>query len=371
MFRISKPSATRCGIVASRLRWAALGTCMAACPVAARGGTAAPPLYTMTDLQAAAPANVTVSLTAINDSGEAAGSYGAYPATYRNGTFQVIPTANGYSGFARAISSNGLVTGDVYVPFLGPHGFVYAGTTTKEIAFEALDINASGQVIGFSGPDVFLYSGGTTFDLGKLGLATSINNAGQIVGYNSASAHAFLYDGGGLHDLGTLGGNGSEADVINDSGQIAGAVYGVGGLIKQAFLDSNGTVQDLGVPSGFHLGGTMVSFPLGISDAGEVVGVFGDSPATQAFLYDNGTMYNLNDLVVNRSGIVNEAYAINSSGEIVGTMVTPSGEAHAVLLTPAPPVSVPLPKAAWTGLATLGLVMLVGAARRGRSATRT
>ena len=381
MFRVSKASVTRRRVVASRLGWAALGTCMAACPVAARAGTA-PPSYFVTDLQAAAPANVSVGLFAINNGGEAVGSYGGYPAIYRNGTFQVIPTPNGYSGIATAISSNGLVAGNLDAPS-GVHAFVYDGSATKDIGSlglgpdtEATGINASGQVVGYSG-HAFLYSGGTMTDLGTLGstasIATAINDAGQVVGYDNLRVRSFLYDAGGMHDLGTLGGSGAEAAAINNSGQIVGSLDGVGGLIKQAFLDSNGTVQDLGVPSGFPLGGTTASFANGMNDAGEVVGAFGYSGTIQAFLYDNGTTYNLNDLVANADGIISDAFAINSAGVIVGTILTPTGESHAVLLTPAPApaIAVPLPAGAWAGLATIGLVTLVAAARRRRSVART
>ena len=71
----------------------------------------------------------------------------------------------------------------------------------------------------------------TIVDLGNMGgpyaTATSINDAGQIVGASSTSLgemHAFLYENGSMQDLGTLGGDSSGAEGINDAGQIVGNV---------------------------------------------------------------------------------------------------------------------------------------------------
>jgi probable HAF family extracellular repeat protein len=74
----------------------------------------------------------------------------------------------------------------------------------------------------------------TVIDPGTLGnssYASSINDAGQVVGYFDTAEgyyHAFITgpDGVGMRDLGTLlGGNGSQANDINDIGQVVGYSY--------------------------------------------------------------------------------------------------------------------------------------------------
>jgi probable HAF family extracellular repeat protein len=108
---------------------------------------------------------------------------------------------------------------------------------------DAYAINASGQVVGYAdtasgGWHPFVYSNGHMTDLGSFdsawpnGVAEGINTAGQIVGYMASATtyHAFLYSDGQMTDLNSLisptaGWTLEEATSINDAGQIVG--YGV------------------------------------------------------------------------------------------------------------------------------------------------
>jgi probable HAF family extracellular repeat protein len=140
-------------------------------------------------------------------------------------------------------------------------------------------------------------------DLGTLpgapgfgGFAWGINDLGEVVGETSTSSgniHAFLYSGGEMRDLGTLAGdeytfaNDSSAHDINDSGQIVG---------------------ESATPS---------------------------SPVPHhAFLYKDGQMQDLNDLIPTDSGLdLQSAWGINTDGQIVG-WARKNGQTTAFLATP-------------------------------------
>jgi len=130
----------------------------------------------------------------------------------------------------------------------------------------AVDINASGQVIGMSdvaggGEHGFLWtSGGGMQDLTTLlgypatGVA-AINDAGQIAGSYVApngQTHAFLYTpGSGLRDLGTLGGNESVATGLNAQGDVVGSSKtGTGDTHAFLWTASDG-MEDVTTVTGF------------------------------------------------------------------------------------------------------------------------
>lgn len=129
---------------------------------------------------------------------------------------------------------------------------------------------------------------------GCCSLGVSINDAGQIAGnFNTkTAASAFLYSYGQVTFLGNLGRNSSESHAINNSGEVVGSAQ---------------------IPSG----------------------------TPHAFLYSNGHMADLNNLVDLDPALritLFEATGINNKGQIVAEAYGPGfssgfGE-HAFLLTP-------------------------------------
>ncbi len=194
---------------------------------------------------------------------------------------------------------------------------------------EAFDINSSGQIVGVSDnaetySNAFMYANDTMQSIGSnFTVAHGINDAGVIVGHQRVDVgsthyrHASLYDGNSWSDLGTLDGyTGSLATDINNLGQVSG--YAERPDAKtQAFLYGGVSMNALG-----FLGTGDVSRAYSINDTGQIIGTSSTVGGTlnRPFLYDKGTMYDLNDLIPANSGwaFLQLAYDINEVGQIVG-----------------------------------------------------
>lgn len=152
-----------------------------------------------------------------------------------------------------------------------------------------------------------------------------VNNAGQVVGYDSVGnsfIHAFLWDNGTAIDLGTLGGSSSLAEGINDLGQVVGRAALPGDVDGHAFLVTpQGGVwfqdSDLDGRNDFmiDLGALPVSAgdseATAINNAGQVVGGSG----SDAFLWDS-----VNGMVDLGGGY---ATSINETGQVAGDAGAP------------------------------------------------
>jgi probable HAF family extracellular repeat protein len=189
-----------------------------------------------------------------------------------------------------------------------------------------------------------------------VGLALWINDFGQAVGISgscgntilpglTAGPHAVVWESdGSVHDLGNLGGTvnpamlgvGNGALGINNRGQITGVSALKGDTTFHPFLwTKEEGMRDLGV-----LPGDLVGAGLAINKNGEIVGasISAPGPASgnpRAFLWRNGVMTDLNDLVqANAPLYLLQAFSINDAGEIAGIGATSTGDVHAFLATP-------------------------------------
>jgi probable HAF family extracellular repeat protein len=303
----------------------------------------------------------------LNDAGQVVGSSGARAYVYSGGKLTFLGASNGE---AYGINASGQVVGwEAAQGFKNP--FLYGGGSLNLLSAVgpgvAYGINDAGQVVGTSTTyQAFLYSNGQVTGLGALAgpnrsEARGINASGQVAGWLTASdgaMHAFLYSGGKMQDLGTLPGGGwSQGYAINASGQVVG-VAGAPDAVSHAFLYSGGKMIDLGALAG------PASQANGINDAGQVVGW---STRYRAFLYADGKMIDLNNLLPAGSGwTLLAAQAINNNGQIVGYGTNAAGSRDGFLLTP---VSTPEPSA--LALLALGGAGLLGSAwRRAATAAR-
>jgi len=300
----------------------------------------------------------------------------------------------GYESVANAVNSSGQVVGaalntvpDPNSMALGtfwlwgvPYGyqtraFIWErgamqdlGTLRGGTDAQAILINERGQVLGYSYTNTssaastfcasdsslpnfplatgsFLWERGKGMvDLGSLGgtctLANDLNNQGQVVGFATVSddafQRAFFWEHGSIHDLGgSLGGSNTGAFVVNDTGQAVGFADLPGETSFHATLwKSVGNMADLGT-----LGKDSCSYATGINAVGQVVGASfscdAASPTFTDFLWEDGSMVDLNALIPPGSGLhLGQAYTINDRGEIAGSANDSSDNDHAFLLIP-------------------------------------
>ena len=217
------------------------------------------------------------SASAINASGQVVGYRNTYPSAYRtapnspiNWPADCLLDPYGYgNSVANGINDSGHVVGMFSPNGSGWMGFLYTSPTDPCLRMGSLgggetvvnDINSNGQVVGASDIGGHYHAFRTspytpiapaTDDLGSLGgqsSAAAINNLGQAVGNSSLTpdrypweigyTHAFLYSNSTMIDLNSLidsasGWTLSEANDINDAGQIVGA--GLIGGQTHAFL---------------------------------------------------------------------------------------------------------------------------------------
>jgi probable HAF family extracellular repeat protein len=328
-----------------------------------------PTRYQIVDLNPLAPGGL-LTANRINDAGKVVGQLFTsdsreHAFVYDGDTVLDLGTLGGSDSEARAINAKGDIVGlsdtGAFDNFGVVHSaFLWSGELMLKIGPDwsaASAINNSGQIAGemrfTSGVDLlhaFLYDHGTFTDLGSLpplgttaySAAHAINEAGTVIGESQTftqghespaqrfqATRAFMYTQGEMRDLGSLGpacsdlGLGercferSVATDINESGTIVGLSSTVTNARGHAFMSDGTTLTDLGA-----LGGN-ASYAYGINDSGQIVGGFVNQDDTYfaPFLYDRGTMYDLNDLVVNplsAGAMPFAAYSINNFGQIVG-----------------------------------------------------
>ncbi len=243
------------------------------------------------------------------------GTFGFANAVNDNGT--VVGTAGSANGQVAYTWSQagGLVNyGNVDIPFTSTAGFEGVSNTEEFVGtafvgfspFKAVRASAAEpELVEISPPGQF-----------STGLAYDVSDSGVIVGTQnpgSGSGQPAIFDGTGgvtlLGDLGIANADGS-ALAINEAGTIVGGIQG--------FDDSN---------------------------------PFMPTPVNAAFVYDDGTLYDLSTLFANDLGIdgLVDATGINESGVITGTAVV-GGELVAFVARPVPEPT------------SIGFVALVGAA---------
>ena len=261
----------------------------------------------------------------LNDSGTVAGSsWGmGFPAAawqWSSGTFTPLGALGGSNANAIAINGLGQQTGWAH--------------TAPPIA----------SLLGFA----FLYDDGRMINLGELPEANAsegfgINDLGQVAAISMKTGESFfrgvIADTRiGMHSVGTLGGLESDAQDLNNAGEVVGR-SDTGRIADDhwafhAYVWQDGVMTDLR-----PLPGDEFSSATGINQAGDAVGWSRShwfAGSFRAVLWVDHVAVDLNSVIRTPwNWALNTTYDINDAGQIVGTGLL-DGTSATFLLTPIP-----------------------------------
>jgi probable HAF family extracellular repeat protein len=239
------------------------------------------------------------------------------PFLWRNGTLAALPLLGGNNGFATGINNAGLAVGWAETALHDP-----SCVTPQQLQFEAVEWapdTAGARILAPLPHD-------------STSAATAINDAGEVVGISGdcdvavgafSARHAVLWVNGRAIRLPTLGGEGWNTPMaISNDGIIVGFSDTTGDVAGGVLTPNFQAV--LWTPAGIvnlhTLPGDQIAEATGVNDFGQIVGTsFDTSGNPRVFLWQQGTMYDLNTLVQPNAPLyLLETGDINDRGEITG-----------------------------------------------------
>jgi probable HAF family extracellular repeat protein len=258
---------------------------------------------------------------------------------WQAGAMKPLPTLGGPNGFATGVNARGQVVG-------------WAETRVQDPTCNAPQVLQFRAVLWEPGKHRMRELAPLPGD--STSAATAINDRGQAVGISGecdvavgrfSARHAVLWDHGRVFELPNLGGVTWHTPMaINARGDVVGFSNPPGpgdpegDFIAHAFLwTRTGGIRDLGT-----LPEDAFSEAFGVNERGEVVGVsFGGTSGSRAFLWRDGVMTDLNDLVrlaggdrllsaqdIDAGGRITGRVLQQSSGKTLAFVATPTGDRH-------------------------------------------
>jgi probable HAF family extracellular repeat protein len=273
---------------------------------------------------------------------------------YEGKTQKPLPPPVGYrNSFAYSVNDRGNAAGwsNTTLNPVDSASTVHATLFTRDRALDlgtlgglrsrAYAINDSDVVVGVSELKdreqcAFRYADGTMNPLqplagGVYSVAFDVNNAGVIVGGSGMLStstkpvvHAVLWRGNTPQDLGTLGDRGNSiAYAVNNHDDVVG-VSDLGSQ-ETVFFYTSGKMSDLGIRG----------HAFAINDQRQIVGTVApeERGRPHGFLWENGTLIDINTLIPADTYRIEAAYRINNRGQILCTGFG-NGPMHALLLNP-------------------------------------
>ena len=243
---------------------------------------------------------------------------------WENDVMRELPTLGGNHSFAAGVNNRGLVVGWAETPVHDP---TCSPLSAQVLQFRAVIWDPKDGSTGKVKARAL-----RPFANDSASAATAINDEGVAVGISGdcdqavgrfSARHAVRWDKNGkASEIPNLGGAAWHTPMdINAQGDVVGFSNPAGGadpgaFAAQAFLWTVGadTAINLGT-----LGDDVLSQAFAINSRGQVVGVsFGGSSGARAFLWQDGVLMNLNDLVNIAPDVLQSAQDINEAGQITG-----------------------------------------------------